>query len=149
MLERIVTALDFSEGTQRVVECASQLASSLEACLWLIHVAAPDPEFVGFDAGPPSVRDQVAAHLRDDHRALQQIAAEVRERGIDATALHVQGPTVESILRESSKLGASLIVMGSHGHGALHRALVGSTSEGVLRHADVPVLIVPSPHAGS
>ncbi len=51
---------------------------------------------------------------------------------------------VETILQEVDKLDADLIVIGSHGRGAVLRALLGSTSEGVLHRTRVPVLIVPA-----
>jgi nucleotide-binding universal stress UspA family protein len=146
-MKQVLVALDFSEVTEEVVERAAVLAESLGARLWMIHAAAPEPDFVGYDAGPEGVRDRVAEHLREEHRDLQARAETLRERGIDARALLVQGPTVEVILREAEKLGAELIVLGSHGHGAVFRALLGSTSEGVLHKAQVPVLIVPA-HSG-
>ncbi len=68
----------------------------------------------------------------------------VKERGVDTTALLVQGPTIETILKEARKLEAELIVLGSHGRGAVLRALLGSISEGVLHKTDVPLLIVPT-----
>lgn len=143
-MKNILVAVDFSEIGEQVLGNAALLASSLGARLWLIHVSAPDPDFVGYKAGPPGVRDQVAKHLRKEHRQLQSMAEDQRQRGIDATALLVQGPTVETILREAANLEADLIVLGSHGRGAVLRALLGSTSEGVLRKAEVPVFIVPA-----
>ncbi|MBW2274656.1 MAG: universal stress protein, partial [Deltaproteobacteria bacterium] len=47
------------------------------------------------------------------------------------------------ILAEAKRLAADMIVMGSHGHGALYRALLGSVSEGVLHKATCPLTIVP------
>jgi nucleotide-binding universal stress UspA family protein len=143
-MRNILAAVDFSEISQQVLGRASLLAESLGARLWLIHVAAPEPDFVGYEAGPPGVRDQVAKHLREDDHRLQLIAEGSPERGVDTTALLVQGPTVETILKEAGKLEADLIVLGSHGRGAAPRALLGSTSEGVLHETDVPVLIVPA-----
>ena len=146
-MEKVLVPIDFSDHTPAVLRAASELASALNAKLWLVHIADPEPDFVGYDAGPEGVRDRVAEHLREEHRDLQARAETLRERGIDARALLVQGPTVEVILREAEKLGAELIVLGSHGHGAVFRALLGSTSEGVLHKAQVPVLIVPA-HSG-
>lgn len=144
-MKNILTAVDFSEIGVGVLELASTLAESFGSHLWLIHVAAPDPDFVGYDVGPPGVREQVAKHLREEHRLLQSMAEIQRERGIDVTPLLIQGPTIETILREAGKLDAELIVLGSHGRGAALRALLGSTSEGVLHKAGIPVLIVPAP----
>ena len=132
-MNNIIAAVDFSHITEKVVDAACGFVQSRDAKLWLIHVAAPEPEFVGYTAGPPSVRDDVAHHLQAEHRKIQAVAQEVRNRGIDAAALLIQGPTVETILKEANKLSADLIVVGSHGHGAIYRALVGTVTEGVLQ----------------
>jgi nucleotide-binding universal stress UspA family protein len=47
------------------------------------------------------------------------------------------------VLSEARRLEVELIVVGSHGHGLLFDALLGSVSAAVLRHAEVPVLVVP------
>ncbi len=142
-MKNIVVPVDFSAGTQRIVRRAIEQARAFEAKLWVIHVAAPEPDFVPYAADPPVLRDQVARGLWEEHRHLQTLADLVESAGVDVTALMVQGPTVEKILEEARKLEADLIVVGSHGHGMLHRALLGSVSSGLLRHATVPVLIVP------
>lgn len=143
-MKTIVVSIDFSPVMADVLERAAELGKAFAAAVWVVHVAAPDPDFVGYDAGPSTVRDQVAHEMRDTHRRVQDEADRLRARGIDATALQVQGPTVETILHEAERLHADVIVLGSHGHGALHRALLGSISEGVLHRATCPVLIVPS-----
>jgi nucleotide-binding universal stress UspA family protein len=148
-MKNIVVPIDFSPITDSVLDIAKTLAKCFSARLWLIHVASPDPDFVGYDAGPQSVRDQVADHLREEHRDLQSKAADLREAGIDATALLIQGPTADTILAEAKVHHADLIIMGSHGHGAMHRVLMGSVSEGVLRKAPCPVTIIPHQVTGS
>ena len=72
------------------------------------------------------------------------MAGEVKEQGLQAEALLVQGPTTETLLEEVERLQIDLIVMGSHGRGGLYKAFVGSVSEQVLDKSPVPVLIVPS-----
>jgi nucleotide-binding universal stress UspA family protein len=146
-MKNILAAVDFSPVSDPVVEQATALASAFGAALWLLHVAAPDPDFVGYEPGPQSVRRSVAAELHDTHRRLQEQSAVLRERGIDCTALLVQGSTPETIVREADRLGVDLIVLGSHGHGVLRRALIGSVSEHVLHHASRPMLIVPTPRS--
>ena len=59
-------------------------------------------------------------------------------------ALHIQGSLVEKILTSAETHAADLIVMGSHGHGALYELLVGSVTSGVLHGAKCPVLVVPA-----
>ena len=99
---------------------------------------------MGFEAGPQSVRDARANELRNEHRAFQQQAKEICGKGVDAEAYLIQGPTVDTILEQADHLQADLLVLGSHGHGALYRALLGSVCEGVLRRTNIPVLIVPA-----
>lgn len=142
-MRTILAAVDFSPVSPDVIACAAAQAKAFGAALYLLHVAAPDPDFVGYEPGPDSVRQNVAAELRDAHRRLQDHSAELRAGGLDCTALLVQGSTPETIVREAERLDADVIVLGSHGHGALHRALLGSVSEHVLHHARRPLLILP------
>jgi nucleotide-binding universal stress UspA family protein len=140
----ILAAIDFSPVSRNVIEQAESLAKAFSAELILIHVAAPDPAFVGYEAGPQAVRDVVGEELRRDHRSLQEIADGLRARQFKAKALFVQGPAVETILKEAERVGADAIVVGSHRHGTVHRALLGSVSEGVIRAAQRPVLVMPA-----
>jgi nucleotide-binding universal stress UspA family protein len=144
-VRKILAAIDFSPVSEAVVEQAESLARAFSAELTLLHVAAPDPDFVGYEAGPQTVRDARAEELHTEHRELQATAESLRQREVPCHALLIQGPTVEKILEEAQRIGADAIVLGSRGHGALYRALLGSVSEGVLRDARCPVLFVPAP----
>jgi len=143
-MEAILAALDFSAVASSVLERATEMAERFGARLWLVHVAAPEPEFVGYDPGPQAARDHRALDLREEHRRVQRWAEALRARGIDATALLIQGHPVEKILEEADRLHVEMIVLGSHGRGALARLVLGSVSEGVVRRSMCPVLIVPS-----
>jgi nucleotide-binding universal stress UspA family protein len=143
-VKQILAALDFSDVTESVVERAASLAAAFAAELTLLHVAAEDPAFVGYGAGPDTVRKDRARELREEHRRLQEMAEGLRGRGIAARALFVEGPSVEKILHEAERLEVDTIVIGSHGHTALYRALLGSVSEGVVHKTRRPVLLVPA-----
>lgn len=139
----LLVAVDFSAVTERQVAAVERLATAGRA-IHVLHVAEPDPDFVGFEGGPDTVRDQIAAEFRQEHQEVQALAARLRDAGFDATGLLVQGPTVATILEQAERLAAHAIVVGSHGHGALFDLVVGSVSAGVIRKARVPVLVVPS-----
>jgi nucleotide-binding universal stress UspA family protein len=62
---------------------------------------------------------------------------------VNASALMAQGDPVKTILRQAERLDAELIVVGSHGHGMMFDALMGSISAGILRKSTIPVLVVP------
>jgi nucleotide-binding universal stress UspA family protein len=148
-VQTILVPIDFSEVSKDVLVHAASLARAFGAELNLVHVAAPDPDFVGYEVGPQTVREDRAGQLRREHRDLQAAADDLREQGIETKALLIQGPTVETIVKEAKKLGADMIVLGSHGHGAMHRLLLGSVSEGVLRAAPCPLVIVPATQSAS
>jgi nucleotide-binding universal stress UspA family protein len=140
---KILVAIDLSECTETILRETQNIAGSLSAEVWLLHVAEPDPDFVGYDAGPQSERDAIAKQFHREHSELQALANKLRQEGLDTTALLVQGTTSETILAEALKLQADMVIVGSHGRGAMHELLVGSVSEGVLRRAESPVLVVP------
>jgi nucleotide-binding universal stress UspA family protein len=116
----------------------------MPAKVFLVHVAPPEPDFVGYSAGPDVVRGQVAIEHRARHQQLQRLAEDLRANEVETTALLLQGATVETLIAEAGKLEAGLIVLGSHGHGAVYDLLVGSVAEGVVRRSTVPVLLVPA-----
>ena len=141
----ILVAVDLSSASQKILHYVKTLALGLSAKVWLLYVEKPDLGFVGFGPGrPQSVLDKVADEFEKKHKELQDEVDKLQGSGIDAMALLVQGEAVEVVLDESSKLKTDLIVVGSHGHGAVYHLLVGSVSEGVLHRSTCPVLIVPT-----
>jgi nucleotide-binding universal stress UspA family protein len=83
----------------------------------------------------------------------QEQLAEAAERaaaaGTDAETIVAKGPAVESICDTAARRGADMIVIGSHGWGAMMSLMFGSTTLGVLQHAPCPVLVVRDQPNGS
>ena len=140
----ILVPVDFSPVTQRVCDVAIEAAKARNGKIWLIHVAYPDPDFVGYDTGPDVVRDQVAAEFRREHKELRELADKMAESGVEVTPLLIQGPTVTTILEQAEHHDVELIVMATHGRGVMYQMFVGSVSEGVLHRSSRPVLMVPA-----
>jgi nucleotide-binding universal stress UspA family protein len=143
-MKNILAAIDFSDVSTSIVNKAAQISQRFASKLWLIHVTDPDPDFIGYGTGPQTERDWRAKIIKDEHQYIQQQALELDRQGIDVTPLLIQGATAEAILKEAAKLKADLIVIGSHGHNAFYKALVGSVSAEVIRKASCPVLIIPA-----
>jgi nucleotide-binding universal stress UspA family protein len=139
----LLVAIDFSAVTDDQLRVATRLAGP-GGSIHILHVAEPDPSFIGLEAGPPEVQEQVAREFRQEQETLEAMAARLREAGHAASARLVRGPTVQTILEEAGTLGADVIIVGSHGRGKLFDLVVGSVSAGVIRKAAVPVLVVPS-----
>ena len=142
---KLLAALDLASTTPAVLREARAWARRLSAELFLIHVAEPNPDFIGYGAGPESVRLAVAHKFQHAHQQIEAAARELRKEGVETTALLLQGPTAETILREADKLSVDAIIMGTRAHGALHELIVGSVSKQVLHQATRPVLLIP-PH---
>ena len=90
-----------------------------------------------------SVAGRRETRSREEHRSVQGHADTLRQAGLKATALLIQGPIVETTLTEAKRLGADLLIVGSHGFGALYDLVVGSSSRGILKNTEIPVLVVP------
>jgi len=138
-----IVAMDFSAVSEQQLAVVGRLTDEGRH-IYLLHVAEPNPDFVGFDTGPDVVRDQMAKQFHREHEQIQGMAQRLRDAGWDATGLLVQGPTVDTILGQAEKLEVDLIIVGSHGHGAVFDMLVGSISAEVIRRSTVPVLVVPA-----
>jgi nucleotide-binding universal stress UspA family protein len=74
---------------------------------------------------------------------LEQQVKSIEELGGAVNETHLrEGRAEEEIVKLAEEIGAGLIVLGSRGHGRLRRALMGSVSDAVVRHAHCPVTIV-------
>ena len=142
-IKNILVAVDFGDGDQQLLDRALQMAQKFSAKIWVIHVAAPEPDFVGYDVGPQYIRDVRAEDLKTEHKTLDAYADYLRKTGLQADGLLIQGQTVETILQEAVKLKTDLFVVGTHKHGFLYRFLNTNAPFELAKKADIPLLIVP------
>lgn len=142
-MKNILVSIDFDNNEKNLIEIAFQFAKPFGSKLWLIHIAQPDPEFIGYDVGPQYIRDFRASELREEHKLLQKYSKEITERGVESDGLLIQGATVEMVLEEAKKLKADLIVTGHHEHNFFYNAFVGSVSSEIVKKSKIPVLVVP------
>ena len=142
-MKNILVTIDFDIKTTLLIDNAYKLANAFNSKLWLVHIAAPDPYFVGYEVGPQYIRDSRAHELREEHRQLQDYAKELNKKGINAEGLLIQGATIEMIIQESKKLHIDLIIAGHHKHNFLYNAFIGSVSRGIIEGSKIPILIVP------
>jgi len=141
---KLLVAVDLSEATQVIVDKVRKITRDYPARVWIVHNAEPPPDSVEFKTDPLAARESLAKKFHNEHCQIQEIADRLREADLDATALLVHGPTVETILKEASDLDVDMIVVGAHGKGAMHELLVGSVSKGILHKSSYPVLVIPT-----
>ncbi|MBT8306333.1 MAG: universal stress protein [Maribacter sp.] len=142
-MKNILVTIDFVNNEKQLIDKAFQLAEKFKAKLWLLHIASPDPDFIGYDVGPQYIRDSRAEELRKEHKLLQEYTAVLKEKGVDSEGLLVQGATIEMIIEESKKLNVDLIIAGHHERGFFYNAFVGSVSAKIIKKSKIPVLIIP------
>jgi len=141
---KLLVCVDLSESTEIIVKKIEEITKALPAKVWLLHNAVPEPDFVEFKVDPQAARESLAKKFHVEHRQIQELANRMRKAGVDTTALLVHGATVETILEEASDLEVDMIVVGTHGRGAMYQLLMGSVSKAVLNKSRFPVLLVPT-----
>ena len=141
---KLLVCIDLSESTEIIVKKIEEITRALPAKVWLLHNAVPEPDFVDFKVDPLAARESLAKKFHVEHRQIQELANRMRNAGVETTALLVHGATVDTILKEASDLEVDMIVVGSHGRGAMYQLLMGSVSEAVLHKSRFPVLVVPT-----
>ena len=142
-MKNIILAIDFAENRKILTGYATEIAKNRNAKVWVIHIAAPEPFFVGYDVGPESERKFRADTLRDEHRTIQAIAKNMRNKGIDSEALLISGSTVKTLIEQSEKLNADLIIIGFHKRG-FFASMFGDITIDVLKKTKIPLLSIPT-----
>ncbi len=141
---RILVATDGSREAELAVTTAADLAKSTGSELHVVHVGEMPlvyhPERHAYHA-------EYEEHQKEAQRLLEAEVARIKEAGATVAQSYLRLGRADSRIDEeivelAQNMDAGMIVMGSRGQGRLRRALLGSVSESVVRHAHCPVTIV-------
>lgn len=168
-IKKILYATDLSESARYAFAYAVSLANHYGAGITILHVMDKMPNLdrniVGYidsdkwdeikQQNIMAAQQTLIGKKRDDHAirdALTRFCEEAREACTDqgvATdeTLVATGNPVEEIIRQATERNCDVIVIGSHGHGTLVDAMLGTTAQRVLRRSPIPVLVVRIPDA--
>ena len=139
VFQKILVPLDGSEHSGRALEASIQLAKGLNSKLALFTVysvtgvAGPDPG---------STVMAIRAACDSCKKTLAEAEQKVKSEAIEVETQVAEGNAVDEIVKKSKEGRFDLIVMGARGLSTLKKILVGSVSEGVIKNAPCPVLIV-------
>lgn len=142
-MDNILVAVDFNDSVDQILLYGESMAEKFGAKLWVVHVAAPDPDFVGNEAGPQYIRDFKADELKGNHKRLQELCDTFVGKQVECEALLIQGSTVETLLEEVQKLNSDLLIVGTHHHSFLHKLLSESVSRQLFEKVNIPLLAIP------
>ncbi|MEO5965241.1 MAG: universal stress protein [Candidatus Limnocylindrales bacterium] len=135
---KLLLATDLSEASSSATDEAFDLARRLAATLLIVSVI--DPGSLLLPGGRFRARiDQVREHREQLARGLVERG---RELGLDVSFLVWTGDPGDMIVEAAEAEHADMVLVGSHGRGAVGRFFIGSVSEHVVRHAPCPVLVV-------
>lgn len=143
-IRRIVVPVDFSECSMKGLAYAKALARRFDARLILLHSTAlqyyvTSDEYARYDF--PMLMQQEEKLAR---KQMTDLVRNIRSEGVDASCSLQIGHAGEQICARAMDHRADLIVTSTHGRTGLRHVLLGSTAEYVVRHAQSPVLVVPS-----
>ena len=167
-VKKILYATDLSENARYAFAYAVSLANLYGAKLVMLHVLPEVPQILdsavaGYISSGrwEEIKQQHFQEAKDsligkrkDHYAIKEVldqfcadAQKEPETGDFETddVIVARGNPVEQIVTQAEEKGCDLIVMGTHGHGSLADAMMGSTARRVLRRSRQPVLVVRLP----
>jgi nucleotide-binding universal stress UspA family protein len=137
----ILLATDGSKEAELAASTAAELSERTDSELHIIHVGVVPlvyhPErhggyHINYEKAESQARELLEAQVE-----------KIKETGVTVTQAHLKmGKADEEIVELAESMGVGLIVMGTRGQGRIRRALMGSVSESVVRHAHCPVTIV-------
>lgn len=133
-------ASDLSENSLPMIEQGIKLARQLDGAVWIIHVVDNTSQYSNYFPGLPKVWNW---------EEVEQYAIEFLTRGtqkywdVDKEIVVRIGDPKKEIIEQAAKLDISYLVIGTHGKTGLSHLVMGSNAEYLIRHATVPVIVIP------
>ena len=146
MYKRILVATDGSALSKKAVQSAIELAATCQAQLIAVQVVARYPKAY-FEGSMPLPTADIARvekqWLSEAQAVLDVVKAAAKAKGVEAKTVTVKSDLVsDALIAAAKKHKADLIVMASHGRKGIKRLLLGSETQQVLTHSQVPVLVL-------
>jgi nucleotide-binding universal stress UspA family protein len=140
---RILLATDGSEQAELAALRAVDIAEKTDSELHVVHVGVV-PSFLVSYPGTLGYERRIYEQIEEESRQrLRELSWRVKAAGGTVAGTHLRmGQVALEIVALAEELGVGLIVMGCRGLGGVRRALMGSVSDSVVRHAHCPVLVV-------
>ena len=163
-IKKILYATDLSDYARKSFAYAVSLAKHYDASITIVHAVIDNPDVYSGVLGYidndkwekikkehfDEAREALIGKKRGNvpaQQVLDHFCQDVKEKFCDEPVqmdevIVASGNPVEEILRCAEKCNCDIIVMGSKGHGSFVDAMIGSTSQRVLRRSKIPVLLV-------
>lgn len=141
LFDQILIPTDGSEAAGPAVELGLDMARIHDARLHALYIVE-EQQPIGYGASITGFDDVIRELEQEGEHATNEIATRAADFGIETTTAVQKGTPRNDNLTYADAHDIGLIVMGTHGRTGVKRALVGSVTEAVVRHSDIPVLTV-------
>lgn len=146
-IRRILVPVDFSDCSNKALDYALHFAAQFQATVILLHVVEPGLSGQGFPGLGAGQEDTNERLLESGRESLAELYRQRIGHGIPAESLVRMGRAPSEIADTAKALAADVIIMGTRGNDGLKHAVLGNTTERVVRQAHCPVLAVPPSRA--
>jgi len=142
-IRKIVHPTDFSPASNPALRKAIELAKSNKASLAVVHVLPSIPMVADAYMAASAYDEMLRGHRQQAEKSMARLVTRVRAAGVRASGTVVDfGAIADAVARFTKRQRADMIVMGTHGHGAIAKIVLGSVAERVISRAPCPVLTV-------
>lgn len=143
--DKILTAIDFSENSELAFDYAVTMATQFNSELTIMHVINEPVDLRGFYV-PHISFEQLEKEIEEGAAKMMETFCSTKLGAFtNYKSVLVSGIPYEEITRKAEEIGASLIILGTHGRTGLDHILFGSTAERVVRSAACPVMTIRLP----
>lgn len=156
LIKKILIGIDNSKFAEHAAKYGFDIAHKFNAKVGLVHIV--EPVMMPYsNSGDPlmGTSDMTVADIdiiniqNNASKAIIDATINKFGDGLEITHFSEFGDTADGIINCSKEFGADMIVIGTHSRTGIDRLLMGSVAEHVVRHSEVPVLVVPMVEDGS
>ncbi len=142
-MAKIITAIDFSEVTDTVIAETIEMARAFDCSVTVMHVVQYVPETTLYE-GEMILPDLPMQEMLEENseKLLHDAQDKIRQAGIKCDVCLRDGSPSHEILEYVNNEHPRMVIIGSHGHGALYHLVLGSVSEKVVDKVTCPVFVV-------
>ncbi len=152
-MKKVLIALDYDPSAQKVAEAGYEMAKSMNAQVYLLHVVSDATYYSSLNYSPIMGFDSFSNMDVVQTEAVVELQEAAKDY-LDKSRQHLGDPSIETISRGgdfgdtiidvATEINADIIIMGTHSRRGLEKILMGSVAEKVLRRSAVPMYIIPT-----
>jgi nucleotide-binding universal stress UspA family protein len=152
-MKKILIALDYYPSAQKIAEQGYELAKSMQAEVFLLHVIS-DPSYYSTSDYSPIMG--FSGYINNDPTQLNTIEilksaslnflekSKIHLGNSDIQTMVAEGDVATAILKSAKKIHADILVLGSHSQKWFENIMLGSVAADVLQHTSIPLYIIPT-----